>query len=373
MSSFNTSDLGFAVGAGNGKHVDWSRFAYTQYATDRFYLCNSLMLFESLHRLGSKADRVLMYPSEWPVSEEILKESRMLRYARHHYGVKLKPIEIQIKFGSDKTWSKSYTKLLAFNQTEYGRILNLDSDATILQTMDELFLAPSSSVAMPLAYWKVKEKGVFTSALILIQPSAAAFDRTMDAISTANSSTFDMEIMNNIYKETTLTIPHRPYILLTGEFRSNTHEAYLGNSGETWDAEKVFKETKYLHFSDWPVPKPWIKPHPGVVEEYQPPCELNPATGQKDDCRAKNLCLINMAPTKSDIKARLPIRKREAIKSHSIDEETLLIWKVVKLTNEELCHPALANTTEHFGDTEDHKEAKDSDNANDANEDKDAE
>jgi len=108
---------------------------------------------------------------------------------------------------------------------------------------------------MPLAYWKVKEKGVFTSALILIQPSAAAFDRTMHAISTANSSTFDMEIMNNMYKETTLTIPHRPYILLTGEFRSNTHEAYLGNSGETWDAEKVFKETKYLHFSDWPVPK----------------------------------------------------------------------------------------------------------------------
>jgi len=101
MSSFNTSDLGFAVGAGNGKHVDWSRFAYTQYATDRFYLCNSLMLFESLHRLGSKADRVLMYPSEWPLSEENLKESRMLRYARDHYGVKLKPIEIQMKSGSD--------------------------------------------------------------------------------------------------------------------------------------------------------------------------------------------------------------------------------------------------------------------------------
>jgi len=32
-----------------------------------------------------------------------------------------------------ETWSKSYTKLLAFNQTGYDRILNLDSDATILQ------------------------------------------------------------------------------------------------------------------------------------------------------------------------------------------------------------------------------------------------
>ncbi|KAJ5164558.1 uncharacterized protein N7500_006388 [Penicillium coprophilum] len=290
-----TSRLGnpnndFAVEA--GKPVDWSRFAYTQYATDRFYLCNSVMLFESLHRLGSKADRVLMYPSDWSVSKTAdSRESNMLRYAQDHYGVRLKPVEIQMKSGSDVTWSKSYTKLLAFNQTEYDRVLNLDSDATILQTMDELFLAPSSPVAMPLAYWMYPNKRTFTTALILIQPSAAAFDRTMDAMSSANSSTFDMEIMNNMYKDTTLTIPHRPYILLTGEFRSKKHEAYLGNPGKPWDAEQVFKEAKYLHFSDWPVPKPWIKALPGVVEESQPQCELNPASGHRDDCRVKNLWL----------------------------------------------------------------------------------
>ncbi|KAJ5513114.1 hypothetical protein N7463_002666 [Penicillium fimorum] len=308
---FVDSDYGFAVEA--RKHVNWSRYAYTQYATDRIYLCNSVMLFESLHRLGSKADRVLMYPSDWSVSETSdSRESRMLRYARDHYGVKLKPIEIQMKSGSDErlinatiiiqneanlatllsvTWSKSCTKLLAFNQTEYNRVLNLDSDATMLQTMDELFLAPSSPVAMPLAYWKEPGNGIFTSALLLIQPSTAAFDRTMDAISRSNSSTFDMDIMNNMYKDSTLILPHRPYILLTGEFRSNKHEAYLVNSGETWDAEKVFKAAKYLHFSDWPVPKPWIKALPGVVEDSQPQCELNPATGYKDDCRVKNLWL----------------------------------------------------------------------------------
>lgn len=32
-------------------------------------------------------------------------------------------------------WAKSYTKLLAFNQTEYDRVLNLDSDATISQVI----------------------------------------------------------------------------------------------------------------------------------------------------------------------------------------------------------------------------------------------
>ncbi|CAG8899452.1 unnamed protein product [Penicillium egyptiacum] len=287
---FGDSDHGLAAGA--GKQVNWSRFAYTQYATDGSYLCNSVMLFETLHRLGSKADRILMYPSEWSIAEDgDSSESRMLRYARDHYGVKLKPIEILMRPGSDVGWSKSYTKLLAFNLTEYDRVLHLDSDGTVLQTMDELFLAPSSPVAMPSAYWTNPREGLFTSAVILIEPAAAAFNRTIHSISSANSSTYDMEIMNNMYKHTALTIPHRPYILLTGEFRSKKHRAYLGNSDEKWDAEKMFKEAKYLHFSDWPVPKPWVKALPDLIEELQPPCELNPVTGYKDDCRVKTLWL----------------------------------------------------------------------------------
>lgn len=31
------------------------------------------------------------------------------------------------------TWADSFTKLLAFNQTQYDRVLSLDSDATLLQ------------------------------------------------------------------------------------------------------------------------------------------------------------------------------------------------------------------------------------------------
>jgi len=51
------------------------------------------------------------------------------------------------------TWSDSYTKLLAFNQTQYDRVLSLDSDSTVLKPMDELFLLPDCPVAMPRAYW----------------------------------------------------------------------------------------------------------------------------------------------------------------------------------------------------------------------------
>lgn len=81
--------------------IDWSRFAYTQYVTDTEYLCNSVMLFEALHRLGSKAERLMMYPENYSVADETSKESKLLRIARDKYGVKPKPIEVQSRLGGD--------------------------------------------------------------------------------------------------------------------------------------------------------------------------------------------------------------------------------------------------------------------------------
>ena len=58
------------------------------------------MIFEALHRLGSKPDRVLLYSSEFNLSEDDdSKESHMLRFARDNYGVKLKPIQVQLRGG----------------------------------------------------------------------------------------------------------------------------------------------------------------------------------------------------------------------------------------------------------------------------------
>lgn len=111
--------------------IDWSQYAYCQYVTNAAYLCNSLMIFESLQRLGSKASRVIMYPRSWAV-EGTSKEGRLLMKARDEYGVALQPVEIQ-HFSGESTWADSFTKLLAFNQTAYKRVLSLDSDATVLQ------------------------------------------------------------------------------------------------------------------------------------------------------------------------------------------------------------------------------------------------
>ena len=87
------------------KTIDWSRFAYGQYVTNSLYLCNSVMFFERLHELGSKADRVLMYPTRMLLDPEAPKargvDARLLIKARDEYGVKLIPIHVAHRDGDD--------------------------------------------------------------------------------------------------------------------------------------------------------------------------------------------------------------------------------------------------------------------------------
>lgn len=158
--------------------------------------------------------------------------------------------------GDQATWAESYTKLLAWNQTQYDRVLSLDSDSTVLQTMDELFLLPPVPLALPRAYWLNFDDRVMSSQLLLIQPSKFEYKRVEKAIKDASSGEYDMEIVNDLYKDHALILPHRPYDMLTGEFRNvGVHTDYMGSAEELFDPEIALKEAKFLHFSDWPVPK----------------------------------------------------------------------------------------------------------------------
>jgi alpha-N-acetylglucosamine transferase len=155
-----------------------------------------------------------------------------------------------------------------------------------MQSMDELFLLPPAPVGMPRAYWLKAEDGVLSSQVVLIQPNKDEFAKIQDAIRNRQAREFDMEILNNLYKDTALIIPHRPYNLLTGEFRSHNHTNYLGNDTEDWDVEKILAETKFIHFSDWPVPKPWYG-HSIDFQEKMPDCIIE-KSGHKD-CKLRDV------------------------------------------------------------------------------------
>jgi alpha-N-acetylglucosamine transferase len=111
----------------------WSGYAHVQYVTNPTYLCNSVMILEALDRHATMADKIMMYPETWDVNGPE-NTSGLLRKARDEYQTKLVPIEVQSSsIAGDPTWKDSYTKILAFNQTQYRRVISLDSDATLLQ------------------------------------------------------------------------------------------------------------------------------------------------------------------------------------------------------------------------------------------------
>ncbi|KAK1977279.1 glycosyltransferase family 8 protein [Colletotrichum cereale] len=269
-------------------NVDWSRFAYVQYATNAPYLCNSVMFFERLEHLQSKPDRVLLYPSDMldphAAAEDDSEEARLLVLARDLYRVKLVPITVQHRESQDPTWADSFTKLLSFNQTQYKRTISIDSDSTLQQHVDELFLLPSTPLVATRAYWlSPDEKSKLNSQLLIIEPSEAEFARVAAKIENAGPNEYDMEIINSLYKQSAMVLPHRPYVLLTGTIRGDHTDWWLGNSEETWDPVAAYNEARIIHFSDWPRPKPWLSAPEADVEQTRPKCVMK---GDVEDCSA---------------------------------------------------------------------------------------
>ncbi|KAI5294923.1 N-acetylglucosaminyltransferase [Ascosphaera acerosa] len=276
----------------NASAFSWSSVAYMQYATDVAHLCPALLVFESLHRLGSKPDRILLFPADLLVDGPTVAGS-LLRKARDKYGVKLVPVELQAKAGADPTWRSSFTKLLAFNQTQYRRVLCLDSDATVLEPMDELLLLPNVPVAMPRAYWLDTSQRVLGSHVLLVEPSTIETQRVLTAMHEATEREYDMEVLNKLYRDTAMVLPHGQYGLLTGEFRSQDHSRFLGAASQNgrsvdleFDPEAVINAAKYVHFSDWPVPKPVYDIPDDTLAKHRPKC-ITDYLANTRDCRAQ--------------------------------------------------------------------------------------
>ncbi|KAI4114153.1 MAG: hypothetical protein LQ338_008047, partial [Usnochroma carphineum] len=249
------------------------------------------MVFEALDRLRSKADRILLYPEQWDTQIESPtdRDSQLLVKARDWYKVKLVPVNISVTHDSgqgNREWNTTSTKFMAWGQTRYERVLYLDSDITVLKHLDELFLLPSTSVAMMRAHWDLPTKRTLASNLILLQPSEEEYGRLI----TANSADVgrpghpDVEILNRFYGDSAMVLPHQAYGLLSSEFRVKNHKNYLGNTFDPWDPERSLREASLVHFLDEPFPKPWVRwPHALYAAEH-PQCEA-------EDCRNKDTWL----------------------------------------------------------------------------------
>jgi hypothetical protein len=122
---------------------------------------------------------------------------------------------------------------------------------------------------------------------MVIQPSYTEFERARQAVDHREPTDFDMEVMNNLYGEKSLVIPYQKYNLITGEFRNLNHHRYLGSETQNWNARQALKDAKYLHFSDWPYPKPWSEYSHVMHDEWPPDCEIT--LEGEEDCISRDI------------------------------------------------------------------------------------
>ncbi|PNS21952.1 hypothetical protein CAC42_550 [Sphaceloma murrayae] len=264
-------------------------YAFSLYVTDTHYLCNALMILDSLKAVDTKATRLLLHPDSWAGQGRTNTRTEWLLAQAVSLGAELRPIQLQhFEDGEEETWFDSYTKLLAFNQTQFRRVVSLDTDGVVMQNLDELFSLPATPIAAPRAYWL--DRNFLSSQIFLIEPSPGEFSRVLDRIQHHGKDDYDMEIINHLYGSTASILPHRPYDLLTGEFRrrKNDHAAYLGSADVKWNATAELANAKYIHFSDWPVPKPWMA-STNEVKKNKPVCLA--VEGGPPDCADRDAWL----------------------------------------------------------------------------------
>lgn len=97
------------------------------------------------------------------------------------------------------------------------------------------------------------------------------FKRVLGQMRNRTSDEFDMDIVNDLYAGNAMLLPNEDWVV-SGEFRRKNHDAYTGEKGKIWDAKEVMKRAKYVHFSDWPFPKPWHQSEFWQRQETMPKC-----------------------------------------------------------------------------------------------------
>ncbi|CAI5951276.1 unnamed protein product [Closterium sp. NIES-65] len=150
----------------NSKVAANQRVAYATvlHSSDR-YVCGAIVLGQSIRRTGSKHEMVVL------VSKEIQEESRRgLKEA----GWTVKEIErIRNPHALNGTYNEwNYSKLRLWQQTEYTKLLFIDSDLLLLNSIDFLFSYPEISA-------RGNDGTDFNSGVMVLEPSDCMFELLM--------------------------------------------------------------------------------------------------------------------------------------------------------------------------------------------------
>lgn len=216
-----------------------NRFAFVFYATEENYAIAVLVFVHLLRGLGMRQDADVLV-LHLPLAAEILDKMKRVGIATR----RVKPF----RHVMNGHYRHSFLKLRIFELVEYDRLIFADADAIPLKSLDYLLsLASAAPIAAARAYWLAQPR--WTSALLVVQPSLAQWNRTRPHIETARQTGFyDMDILNHEFAQEIESLPPAAFCL-------NTEWEDANRPGHFPDPVQAYATVSVVHFTA--LGKPW--------------------------------------------------------------------------------------------------------------------
>lgn len=191
-----------------------SPFAYVFYATQDNYACSVLVNVYRLNNVFNTSHRIIVL-----VKPDLPSLYLTALTAQNATVIPYEPpplADSNVPYYQDVL-----LKLVGFRLHHYipslKRVLILDSDQLILQSLDHVFGLPEVDIAAPRAYWQSEG---FTSAFILVSLSDRLWDKVSNSLFNIDHDVFDMDLVNKLFGKTLLVLPG-DYATLNSHWETN--------------------------------------------------------------------------------------------------------------------------------------------------------
>lgn len=215
--------------------------AYVTLLTTDNYFAGTEVLIHSLRQSGTKETIVVLVTEA--VSKRIMEKLDQVA----DRVITVDPISNP--HSSSACWNDSgYTKLRVWNLVEYDIIVYIDTDALVLESIDELFNLGVDFAAAPDVFPPDK----FNAGVMVLKPCRDVFDKMMAVVHTAPSyDKGDTGFLNHFFPE---WYSGPPASRLAFRYNAQRTMYWMTRAAPGYWEEAV-KPIKILHFSS--SPKPW--------------------------------------------------------------------------------------------------------------------
>ena len=236
-----------------------SPYGYVFYATTAEYACSVIINIDRLNNIFHTKHRIIV----------LVKPSLGSEYLSNLTAQNATVIPYQpppLYENKKSYYTDVLLKLVGFRLHQYipslERVLILDSDQIILQSLDHVFSLPAVDLAAPRAYWQGSHG--FTSAFLLVNLSDRLWNRMEIALQNITDDTFDMDLLNQMFADTAMILPG-DYCTLNSEWETN-------NIPKWWQGSEPLRDPSWK-----PSKKMRPRPDPRPIE-IPPSLEIPLAT-----------------------------------------------------------------------------------------------